>query len=160
VIYVVGAFSEYASGMSFSTRALRFADSLAKAGFHVALTPRVGDVPADAPRIENVSERYTPSTACPASSGVRLLLLVVSFGVVPLHDCEEFGSEFDFRRSAESPIRHIDTRYAITSIVGWVAIPLKASPGYSGGLPAEVAEGERRRLRTALLDALAETPTN
>ena len=52
-----------------------------------------------------------------------------------------------------------DTRYTIPTVEGWIAIPYLLSDEYSSWVPPEWgSEVEKRQLRNALLDALAESP--
>jgi len=155
VIYVIGQLSGRVSGFLFSASAVRLADSLDQAGFHVAVTAYPEDVPRAAPRIENVAGHGLPLPGACSPRGARVFLYLLSFTVLPVTSCETFGDEFDFRSSAESPAQHVDTRYNVTAVHGFAAL----SSDYASAVPPEIgSDGERSRLRTAVLNALEIPP--
>ncbi len=134
-----------------------FAAFLEWSGFKPWVVQSIAEVPPDQPFIENVT--WKSPNGCQGMNPSEVLTLL-TVGVIPGLTCQQEGRAFDFRRSRDAPILHIDTVNSRTVWVGWLVGPLAFFPEYGiTGSSIDEDEYQRLAIRAALLDALNEPGT-
>ena len=137
-----------------------FARTLQLAGFEPVVVPQRSDVPAGVPFTERyAAAQHDPRAECRPWHEQRAFTLLTG-GVIPTFDCQQYGHRLELHRSLEAPAELIGTRWKVNYVYGWLAVPLGLAAGYSIsplGIPGSSGvDREPAALRAALLDALAE----
>ena len=136
----------------------KLAGLLHAAGFEPVFVSADEDVPPGAPSVARATNESGDCTE--EGTWIWTLLWDLTLGLVPQYWCVQTGYRFELQRAPSAPIQEIDTRAQVPMILGWLAIPLGYSKGYTAGWffpPSEYWDWDERQVpavRAALLDAL------
>src|SRR5262249_16923809 len=143
--------------LSHPLRASQLAVLLHDAGFEPVVVPGAEEVPLGAP---SVARGTNESGDCEEPGGwVWTLMWDLTLGLVPQYRCIQTGYRCGLEPAPTAPVQQIATRARVPMILGWFAIPLGRSKGYTSGwlLPPMEYFSDRPQtaVRAAVLDALA-----
>jgi len=133
----------------------KLAGLLYVAGFEPVFVAADSDVPPGAP---SVARATNESADC---AEPKTWPWIVTLGLFPQYRCIQTGYRFELWRTPTAPVQRIDAITRVPMLLGWLAIPLGWSKGYSAGWffpPSETWDWDERQVpavRAALLEALA-----
>ena len=99
------------------------ATDLKKAGFEPAIVGEVSELKDGAYIIEEIE----PWGQCFSEP----LLTVLTLGIVPYIGCEEFGNAFVIYRKGINVKTHVNAKYTVKVMVGWLTWPAALSSDYA-----------------------------
>ena len=103
--------------------ASRLATDLKKAGFEPAIVGDVSELKEGSYIIEDIE----PWGQCFSEP----LLTVLTIGIVPHIGCEEFGHAFTLHRKGSDVKMHVNAKYTVKVMVGWLTWPAAMSSDYA-----------------------------